>query len=60
MLIIGLSASNVTKLVAGHPVVIDPKHPGHVGIAPFGEIAIIYGETEGDIVNMFKKAGLLR
>lgn len=53
LVILGLSGENVTRIVAGEPLVVDMAE---MGLPPM-EVAIIYGRTEQAILENLRKDG---
>lgn len=51
MLVIGLSGENVTRLVAGEPILTKLDELGFAGM----DLAVLYGKTEDEIVVDLKK-----
>lgn len=51
MLLFGLSAQNVAKLMDGKPILVDLKALG----LPGGHVAIFYGRTEADCEEELRK-----
>jgi hypothetical protein len=52
LMLLGLSGENVTRLVAGEPISFDAQQLGFPG-----NIMIMYGRTEDDIVTELRKYG---
>jgi hypothetical protein len=50
MMLLGLSGENVTRLVAGEPIVFDGDEVGYAG-----KVVIVYGNTEEAIAQQFDK-----
>jgi hypothetical protein len=51
--VLGLSGENVTRLVAGEPIVVDLAELGMSG-----RVVVMYGRTEHDIVTELGEVGL--
>lgn len=58
LLILGLSAINVTRMMAGKPIVIREKTHGE-GVPKGWEIMIFTGETEVQMQDALQKAGVI-
>lgn len=52
-ILLGLSGENVTRLVAGEPILLSLSEVGLDGF----ELSIIYGQTEADIIKDLESIG---
>lgn len=57
LLFLGLSGENVTRLIAGEPILIRPAQMAELGLPPM-VVAIHYGKTEADILAEVKAHGI--
>lgn len=55
MVLLGISAENVTRLVAGEPILLDLEE---LGLPPM-QVVIMYGKTERHITAELERHGLL-
>lgn len=53
VMLLGLTGENVTRLVAGEPIVFDAAI---IGFPPC-DVVVVYGRREQDIVDMLKAGG---
>lgn len=58
-LMLGLSRENITRLIAGQPIVVKKATHGD-GVPAGWEIVILFGETELEMKQSLEKVGLIK
>jgi hypothetical protein len=58
MLLLGVSRENVNRLIKGQPILVKRETHGD-GIPRGWQITIVFGETEEDIANDLRRAGMV-
>lgn len=56
-LLLGLTGENVTRLIAGEPIMVPAARMKILGL-PLIKVFIMYGKTEQEIIRTFKDYGI--